>query len=284
MRAVVVAAPVARAAGADDLRLFPGPAAVLPLQSERVVAMYGAEKSLTPVAMDGGDWETVGSGGRGRGSAYLKHHGGYSAQPTSALGVLRNDRTPLNTPYTPQLVKLHLERHDEYEQQQLGDEHYEPHAAKQLIASLKTKLSALTKPMLKIRSVVDASVELVVPRAVLQSWLFANHRKWIVWYLTAVVSIPLAMLLSPLVIALCICTSPIWLAGVAVVVVRAVVPAGNRPPTPYARKASPHSRHHGRPRHCNGHHHHLGDDEGSSHPNSMYRHARISPRDAEQDG
>lgn len=67
--------------------------------------------------------------------------------------MLRNDRTPLNTPYTPQLVKLHLERHDEYEQQHLGDEQYEPHGAKQLVASLKTKLAALAQPVRTIRCV-----------------------------------------------------------------------------------------------------------------------------------
>lgn len=112
-----------------------------------------------------------------------------------------------------------------------------------------------------------------------------QYRKWVVWYLTAVVSVPLAMLLSPMVIALCICTSPIWLAGVAVVVVRAVVPVWSHPPlapATYVRTASPHTL-----RHHNGHHRHhrdRGDDESSSHPNSLYRHARISPRDADQDG
>lgn len=72
-----------------------GPAAVLPLSQrecrlERVAAMDGAEKSLTPVTMDSNEWESAGmsggSGHRGRGNAYRKHHGGgYSAQPTSAL-------------------------------------------------------------------------------------------------------------------------------------------------------------------------------------------------------
>lgn len=66
-------------------------------------------------------------------------------------GVLRNDRTPLNTPYTPQLVKLHLKRHDEYEQQQQADdESYEP-AAKQFLTSVKSKLSIFVQPVQKIR-------------------------------------------------------------------------------------------------------------------------------------
>lgn len=50
-----------------------GPAAVLPLH-----VMDGGEKSLTPVVLDGGDWET--SGGY-----RSKHRGGYGAQPGSAL-------------------------------------------------------------------------------------------------------------------------------------------------------------------------------------------------------
>ncbi|KAF1322403.1 hypothetical protein FI667_g11368, partial [Globisporangium splendens] len=85
---------------------------------------YGAEKSLTPMTMDH-DWD---------GYAHRKH--AYGLQPT--LGVLRNDRTPLNTPYTPQLVKLQLERHEEYrEQQQQEEQEYKP--AKQLVSSIKSK-------------------------------------------------------------------------------------------------------------------------------------------------
>lgn len=89
------------------------------------------------------------------------------------------------------------------------------------------------------------------------------------------------MLLSPMLIALCICTSPIWTAALVVAIVRAVVAAWHHPPLApsYARKASPHNSHHLRQRH----HHHNGDDESHSHPNSVYRHAQITPHDTDQD-
>lgn len=73
--------------------------------------------------------------------------------------MLRNDRTPLNTPYTPQLVKLHLERHDEYEQQQLGDAHYEPRAPTQLATALRAKLAVLALPVQRIRCVAAAALK-----------------------------------------------------------------------------------------------------------------------------
>lgn len=124
------------------------------------------------------------------------------------------------------------------------------------------------------------------------------------WYFTTVLSIPFALLLSPMLIAFCIFTSPIWMAGVVVLVVRALVPAWNHPPLTdghYVRKSSPHGNSHnghmtissindsidgnGRSyeyRHSssssNGHHRqkHLRNGESSDHPNSMYRHANIT--------
>lgn len=112
-------------------------------------------------------------------------------------GVLRNDRTPLNTPYTPQLVKLHLERHDEYHEQQQAEQEYQP--AKQLVSSIKSKLVVLIHPVEKIRypsqpphiplafatltcgcciffyrKVVDRVMSLVLPKIILQSRLFVN--------------------------------------------------------------------------------------------------------------
>lgn len=68
--------------------------------------------------------------------------------------VLRNDRTPLNTPYTPQLVKLHLKRHDEYEQQQHESEQARTPVARQFVSSLKSKLFVLAHPVQRIRYVM----------------------------------------------------------------------------------------------------------------------------------
>lgn len=100
-------------------------------------------------------------------------------------------------------------------------------------------------------------------------------------------------------IAFCIFTSPIWMAGVVVIVVRALVPAWNHPPLTdgYVRKTSPtgnkqnghmslngshesngHSSQHIIHSSSNGHHRqqHLRNGESSDHPNSMYRHANIT--------
>lgn len=72
-------------------------------------------------------------------------------------GVLRNDRTPLNTPYTPQLVKLHMKRHDEYEY------HAEADRAESLLtrvaASVRAKMAVLARPVRRIRCVLDTVSE-----------------------------------------------------------------------------------------------------------------------------
>uniref|UniRef100_K3WBE2 Uncharacterized protein n=1 Tax=Globisporangium ultimum (strain ATCC 200006 / CBS 805.95 / DAOM BR144) TaxID=431595 RepID=K3WBE2_GLOUD len=197
---------------------------------------YGAEKSLTPMTMDH-DWD---------GYAHRKH--AYGPQPT--LGVLWNDRTPLNTPYTPQLVKLHLERHEEYREQQQEEHEYKP--AKQLVSSIKSKVL---------------------------------NRKWILWYFTTVLSIPFALLLSPMLIAFSICTSPIWMAGLVVLVVRALMPAWNHPPLtePYVRKASPQSGGGNQKNSLNLRHHRRQNGDSTSHPNSIYRHANLTTQHGEQD-
>jgi hypothetical protein len=67
-------------------------------------------------------------------------------------GVLRNDRTPLNTPYTPQLMKLHLKRHEEYDEQ---DEYVE-RPGKQLVTTVKSKIVLVMRPVHKIRCVAPA--------------------------------------------------------------------------------------------------------------------------------
>lgn len=100
-------------------------------------------------------------------------------------------------------------------------------------------------------------------------------------------------------IAFCIFTSPIWMAGVVVLVVRALMPAWNHPPLTdgYVRKSSPtgnkhnghmiisnsidgngQSQQHHHRGSSNGHHRqqYLRNGESSDHPNSMYRHANIT--------
>jgi hypothetical protein len=72
-------------------------------------------------------------------------------------GVLRNDRTPLNTPYTPQLVKLHMKRHDEYENQ--ADADRAEGLLTRVAASVRAKMAVLARPVRKIRCVVDTASE-----------------------------------------------------------------------------------------------------------------------------
>ncbi|RLN87656.1 hypothetical protein BBJ28_00001130 [Nothophytophthora sp. Chile5] len=153
--------------------------------------------------------------------------------------VLRNDRTPLNTPYTPQLVKLHLKRHDAYEQQA----EYADRPGKQLVSTVKSKIVLVMQPVHKIRCT----------------------RPWLVWYLTAVLCVPFVMLVSPMLIAFSICTSPIWIAGITVLVVRLLVPMRSRPPL-----ADEYSRSHDRD--ASDHE----EETSPHHPNSVYRRAHLT--------
>ncbi|CAH0477226.1 unnamed protein product [Peronospora belbahrii] len=138
---------------------------------------------------------------------------GVGLQPT--VGLLRNDRTPLNTPYTPQLMKLHLKRHEAYDEQ---DEYVE-RPGKQLVTTLKSKIVLMMQLVHKIHAVISRIVTSTVPRFIQDTNLFAKMQMWIVWQLTAVVCMPFIMLLSPMIIALSICTSPIWVSGIAVLLV-----------------------------------------------------------------
>ncbi|KAF1795352.1 hypothetical protein GQ600_14249 [Phytophthora cactorum] len=141
-------------------------------------------------------------------------------------GVMRNDRTPLNTPYTPQLVKLHLKRHEAYDER----DEYDERPGKQLVTMVKSKIVLVMQPVHKIRAAVERVVAVVVPRFIQETTLFAKLSNvlsnaflrnvqlspWVVWHFTAVVCVPFVMLLSPMLIALSICTSPIWISGIAV--------------------------------------------------------------------
>lgn len=75
--------------------------------------------------------------------------------------MLRNDRTPLNTPYTPQLVKLHLKRHDEYEYED-GNEPAQGLLGRAL-CSIRSKIDVLARPVRKIRCVVRLDLRLMRP-------------------------------------------------------------------------------------------------------------------------
>ncbi|KAG3090279.1 hypothetical protein PI124_g17594 [Phytophthora idaei] len=132
------------------------------------------------------------------------------------VGVKRNDRTPLNTPYTPQLVKLHLKRHEAYDER----DEYDERPGKQLVTTVKSKIVLVMQPVHKIRATVERVVAVVVPRFIQETTLFAKLSPWVVWHFTAVVCVPFVMLLSPMLIALSICTSPIWISGIAVLFVR----------------------------------------------------------------
>ncbi|TMW55058.1 hypothetical protein Poli38472_013820 [Pythium oligandrum] len=141
---------------------------------------------------------------------------GYMAR--KHVGVIRNDRTPLNTPYTPHLVKFQLTRLEEDDD---GDRTSQQPF--ELGATLQATLSRLLQPFGYLRSGIDRIMWALLPAFITQSVVFEKHRHWVVWYLTTILSIPFVMLLSPMVIALCICTSPIWLAGMLVLFIRAFV-------------------------------------------------------------
>ncbi|KAJ8546802.1 hypothetical protein ON010_g11434 [Phytophthora cinnamomi] len=85
-------------------------------------------------------------------------------------GVLRNDRTPLNTPYTPQLMKLHLKRHEEYDER----DEYDERPGKQLVTTVKSKIVLVMQPVHKIRSAVEHVVSIVVPACIQGTALFAK--------------------------------------------------------------------------------------------------------------
>ncbi|KAF4318704.1 hypothetical protein BBO99_00006329 [Phytophthora kernoviae] len=87
-------------------------------------------ETVTPLGMDA-EWDP-----------YIHRKQGVGLQPI--VGVLRNDRTPLNTPYTPQLMKLHLKRHEQLDE-------YEERPGKQLVTSIKSKILLAMQPVHKIR-------------------------------------------------------------------------------------------------------------------------------------
>ena len=71
---------------------------------------------------------------------------------------MRNDWTPLNTPYTPQLMKLHLKRHEAYDER---DEYVE-RPGKQLVTTVRSKLVLVLQPVYKIRCVLVQHEKLCV--------------------------------------------------------------------------------------------------------------------------
>lgn len=167
--------------------------------------LYGCSTPL-PDNHDAGDWEPY---------SMRKHPSGTQ----SAYGVLRNDRTPLNTPYTPAVVKLQLRRQEENES--LAEEHSRSRA---LMSTIAATACHLVQPLRYIQSFMNRALASVLPDFIMRTNTFDKHRHWIAWYLTTMLSIPLALLLSPMVIAFCICTSPIWVVGAFVLFVRAWIP------------------------------------------------------------
>uniref|UniRef100_A0AAV1VLM1 Uncharacterized protein n=1 Tax=Peronospora matthiolae TaxID=2874970 RepID=A0AAV1VLM1_9STRA len=163
-------------------------------------------ESVAPLSMDI-EWDPY---------VQRKQHG-VGLQPM--VRVMRNDRTPLNTPYTPQLMKLHLKRHEAYDER---DEFVE-RPGKQLVTTVRSKLALVLQPVYKIRAVVNRVASIAVPRFIQDTAFFAKVRPWIVWYFTAVICVPFVMLISPLLIALSICLSPIWSAGIALLLVRLMI-------------------------------------------------------------
>ncbi|KAE9142753.1 hypothetical protein PF002_g14465 [Phytophthora fragariae] len=180
-----------------------------------------------------------------------KQHG-VGLQPI--VGVLRNDRTPLNTPYTPQLMKLHLKRHEEYDER----DEYDERPGKQLVTTVKSKIVLVMQPVHKIRAAVDHVVSIVVPGCIQETTLFTKLRPWVVWHYTAVVCVPFVMLLSPMLIALSICTSPIWISGIAVLFVRLLM--RSHPPLEDEFSPDPEEE----------------EETSPHHPNSMYRRAHLT--------
>ena len=92
--------------------------------------------------------------------------------------------------------------------------------------------------------------------------LDAQMRMWIVWHFTAIVCMPFIMLLSPMLIALGICTSPIWISGIAVLFVRLLMRGQPRTEVEFSPDFDEQEE----------------EEEESSphHPNSMYRRAHLT--------
>ncbi|KAF4028838.1 hypothetical protein GN244_ATG19469 [Phytophthora infestans] len=114
------------------------------------------------------------------------------------------------------LMKLHLKRHEAYDERH----EYNERPGKQLVTTVKSKIVLVMQPVHKIRAAVERIVAMVVPRFVQETTLFVKLRPLIVWHFTSVVCVPFVIMLSPMLIALSICTSPIWISGVAVLFVR----------------------------------------------------------------
>lgn len=135
----------------------------------------------------------------------------------ASMGPIRNDRTPLNTPYTPQLVKLHLT----HQNSNTDTDQMQPFAPlQQLLLYARSKIALLIHPVRKLRKTVERLSIKLLPSTVLRSPFFRKYHDWILWYFTTVLCVPFALLLSPMMIAFCICTSPIWLAAIVVLFVR----------------------------------------------------------------
>ncbi|CEG43552.1 uncharacterized protein PHALS_13744 [Plasmopara halstedii] len=197
-------------------------------------------ESATPLSLEA-EWTP---------SVHCKQYG-VGLQP---IVKVRNDWTPLNTPYTPQLMKLHLKRHEGYDER----DEYDERPGMQLVTMVKSKIVLVMQPVHKIRCTVDHVVGMVVPRIIQEAVLFSKMRPWIAWHLTAMVCVPFVMLLCPMLIALSICTSPIWILGVVVLFIRLLT----RSHFPTEEKFSPDSE----------------EEEETSphHPNSIYRRAHLT--------
>lgn len=197
-------------------------------------------ESVTPLSMEA-EWVPY---------VHRKQHG-VGLQP---IVKVRNDWTPLNTPYTPQLMKLHLKRHEAYDER----DEYDERPGKQLVTMVKSKIMLVLQPVHTIRVIVERVVAIIVPRSIQETTLFSKMRPWIVWHFTAVVCVPFVMLLSPMLIALGICTSPIWLFGIAVIVMRLLM----RRHSPIVDKLSSDPE--------------KEEETSPHHPNSVYRRAHLT--------
>ncbi|KAI9908457.1 hypothetical protein PsorP6_004028 [Peronosclerospora sorghi] len=98
---------------------------------------YRSWDTITPLSIDV-EWDPY---------VRRKQHG-VGLQPV--VGVMRTDRTPLNTPYTPQLMKLHLKRHEAYNER----EEYLERPGKQLVTMVKSNIELMIQPVYKIRCVL----------------------------------------------------------------------------------------------------------------------------------
>ncbi|DBA04424.1 TPA: hypothetical protein N0F65_010020 [Lagenidium giganteum] len=211
--------------------------------------MLAMGKAPAPLSMDQ-EWD----------SGYGSHRKQSVGSQPPSFGVIRNDRTPLNTPYTPQLIKLQLTHHAEAERSDLA---FEP--AKQFF---KGKIALVIHPVRKLRKAIELALTRILPKAMTQSTFYAKYRDLLLWYCTTVLCIPFALLLSPMVIAFCICTSPIWVAGLVVLFIRNLAMLWSNPHAPlhesYATVPSPsgHILHH--PHGTRPHHHQLHQPSLSS--------------------